>query len=382
MSGIPPWDIYNQMKDAMKPESEAELSEMVRAARGALSLRGGGTRGVAFGAGESLETSGLTGIRLYEPGALTLVVGAGTSVAEVEAVLTAERQRLAFEVPDMRAVLGRQGVSTIGGMAATNASGPRRVQAGAARDHMLGVRFVDGMGTVVKSGGRVMKNVTGLDLVKLLAGSHGTLGVLSEVAFKVQAVPEAEVSLCARVGVTEGLAMLRKALGSPFEVSGAAYGSFGALLWVEGMEASVRYRVGALQALLGGDWAEVAGKALWAGVRDGGGVGAGALWRVSVKPTGAERVVAVLQGVEHEATFDWGGGLIWIAVRGLADGGAALIRSAVAGVGHATLIRGPQGVPVFQPEAAGVAALSRALRAKFDPRGILNAGIFDLGDGG
>jgi glycolate oxidase FAD binding subunit len=375
------------MKDAMKPESEAELSEMVRASAGPLCLRGGGTRGVAFGAGEVLETSGLAGIRLYEPGALTLVAGAGTSVAEVEAVLAGERQRLAFEVPDMRSALGRAGVSTLGGVAAVNACGPRRVQAGSARDHMLGVRFVDGRGTVVKSGGRVMKNVTGLDLVKLLAGSHGTLGVISEVAFKVQAVPEAEVSLCAQVGVTAGLGLLRKALGSPFEVSGAAYGSFGAVLRVEGMAASVRYRVAALKALLGGDWVEIDGRGLWEKVRDGGGLGDGALWRVSVKPTEAARVVASLAEVEHEATFDWGGGLIWIAVRGLADGGAGLIRAAVSGVGHATLVRGPEGVPVFQPEAAGVAALSRALRAKFDPReilnhGILNAGILDRGVGG
>ena len=362
----------------MKPRDEAELCEMVRAASGPLSLRGGGTRGVAFGMGEVLETAGLRGIRLYEPAALTLVVAAGTALAEVEAVLAGERQRLAFEVPDMRAVLGRQGDSTMGGVAAVNACGPRRVQVGAARDHLLGVRFVDGMGNLVKSGGRVMKNVTGLDLVKLLAGSHGTLGVIAEVAFKVQAVPEAQVTLQAEVGLVAGLGLLRKALGSPFEVSAAAYGRFGALLRVEGMAASVRYRAAALQDLLAGDWAEVAGNGLWQSVRDGGGLGAGALWRVSVKPTAAADVVAALAGVEHEATFDWGGGLIWIAVRGVADGGASLIRAAVAGLGHATLVRG-DCAPVFQPEAAGVAALSRALRAKFDPRGILNAGIMDHG---
>jgi glycolate oxidase FAD binding subunit len=140
------------------------------------------------------------------------------------------------------------------------------------------------------------------------------------------------------------------------------------------MDASVRYRAQALQELLGGDWAEVEGKALWAEVRDGAGLGGGALWRVSCKPTAAESVVAALAGVEHDATFDWGGGLIWIAVRGLPDGGASVIRGALAGVGHATLVRG-SGAAVFQPEAPGVAALSRALRAKFDPRGILNAGI-------
>ncbi len=366
------------MKDAMKPASEAELSELVRAALGPLSLRGGGTRGVAFGCGAVLETSGLSGIRLYEPGALTLVAGAGTPLAEVEAMLAGERQRLAFEVPDLRRVLRRIGVSTLGGVVAVNACGPRRVQVGAARDHLLGVRFVDGMGDVVKSGGRVMKNVTGLDLVKLMAGSHGTLGVISEVAFKVQAVPEAQVTLQASVPMAEGLGLLRRALGSPFEVSGAAYGRFGALLRIEGMAASVRYRARVLRALLGGDWVEVEGTAHWAAVRDGGGLGEGALWRVSCKPTAAEAVMAALAGVEHEATFDWGGGLIWIVVRGVADGGASDIRGALAGVGHATLVRGA-GAAVFHPEAPGVAALSRALRAKFDPRGILNAGIFEQG---
>ncbi len=367
----------SKWKDVMRPSDEAELSEMVRAARGALAVRGGGTRGVAFGDGEVVETSGLSGIRLYEPGALTLVAGAGTSVAEVAAVLAGERQRLAFEVPDLRGVLGREGVSTLGGVVAVNACGPRRVQVGACRDHLLGVRFVDGMGNVVKSGGRVMKNVTGLDLVKLFAGSHGTLGVITEVAFKLQAVPEAEVTLQSARPLAEGLALLRKALGSPFEVSGAAYGSFGVLLRIEGMGASVRYRAGALKALLGGDWAEGDGK-LWAMVRDGGGLGKGALWRVSCKPTAAEAVVSALAEVDHEATFDWGGGLIWIAVRGFADGGAARIRGALAGVGHATLMRG-SGAAVFHPEAPGVAALSAALRAKFDPTGILNAGIFERG---
>ena len=358
----------------LQPQSEAELGQMVRAAQGPVSLRGGGTRGVAYGPGTVLETAGLSGITLYEPGALTLVAGAGTPLAEVEAVLSAQNQRLAFEAPDLRRALQRQGVSTLGGVVATNASGPRRVQAGAARDHLIGVRFVDGMGTIVKSGGRVMKNVTGLDLVKLMAGSHGTLGVITEVAFKLQAVPECAVTLQTQVPLSAGLGLLRRALGSPFEVSGAAYGPFGAALRVEGMEASVRYRAAALKALLGGDWVETAGDALWAGVRDAHGLDDGALWRVSCKPTAAEGVVGALAGVAHQATFDWGGGLIWIAVQGVGDAGAALIRGAVAGVGHATLMRG-RGAAAFAPEAAGVAALSRALRAQFDPKGILNAGI-------
>ena len=364
----------------MQPVTELELAEAVRDAPGALCVRGGGTRG-PVGSGDVLDTSGLRGISLYEPGSLTLVAGAGTALAEVEAVLAGERQRLAFEPADLRLLLGRTGVPTLGGVAAANASGPRRIQAGAARDHMLGLRFVDGAGNVVKSGGRVMKNVTGLDLVKLLAGSHGTLGVISEVSLKVQAIPEAEVSLVAALGLEAGLAALRRALGSPYDVTGAAYlAGVGAMVRLEGMAGSVRYRSGALQAALGGAWDlrdSAASATLWRDVRDVTAFAgqAGAVWRVSVKPSDALRVVAGLAGVAHQALFDWGGGLIWLLVP---TGEAALVRSLVAGRGHATLVRplpGMAGVPVFQPEAAGVAALSRGLRAQFDPRGILNAGL-------
>lgn len=364
----------------MRPESEAELSEMLRGAEGPVAVRGGGTRGIGGTQGTVLQTSGLAGIRLYEPGALTLVAGAGTPLAEVEAVLAGERQRLAFEVPDLRRVLGREGVSTLGGVAAANACGPRRVQVGSARDHLLGVRFADGLGRVVKSGGRVMKNVTGLDLVKLLAGSHGTLGVMSELAFKLQAMPEMVVTLRGEAPLGQALALLRRALGSPYDVSGAACGRFGVLLRIEGMEASVRYRVAALKAHLGGDWVEEEGPGPWAEVRDGGGlVEEGALWRVSCKPTAAEAVSAALSGVDHVASHDWGGGLIWIRVRGEADDGAGRIRGALAGgLGHATLMQG-LGAPAFPPEAPGVVALSRALRGKFDPRGILNTGLLNTG---
>ena len=352
----------------MRPTTEAELSEVIRSA-GPVQIRGGGTRQIGRSTAAVLQTAGLSGVELYEPGALTLVAKAGTPVAEVQALLATERQRLAFEVPDLRRLLARDGVSTLGGVVAANASGPRRVQVGACRDALLGVRFVDGLGCVVKNGGRVMKNVTGYDLVKLMAGSHGSLGVLSEVSFKVQAMPEAEVTLTADLPLAEGLAALRKALGSPYDISGAAWAAGRAMIRLEGMAGSVAYRAGQLRALLG--FHEAA--ADWAALRD---VTAfadkpGAVWRLSLKPTEAARLVTTL-GLE--AICDWGGGLVWL----LDPTGSTDVRGAVAGIGHATLMRplpGMAAVPVFPTEPAAVAALTAGLRAKFDPRGMFNPGM-------
>ena len=363
------------MKDEMmRPVTEAELAEAVAGASGPLLVCGGGTRTLGHAEGAVLETGGLTGVELYEPGAVTLVVKAGTPLAEVERVLAGERQRLAFEVPDMRGLLGREGVSTIGGVLAANATGPRRVQAGAARDAALGVRFVDGIGSVVKNGGRVMKNVTGYDLVKLLAGSRGTLGVLSEVSFKVQALPEAQATLIVEgFGDEAGLAALRSALGSPFDVSGAARHSGRSLIRVEGMAGSVAYRAGQLRERVGGDVAVVEGDAsakLWREVRDVVPLQGkpGEVWRIATLPTVAAEVVARSGG---EALWDWGGGLIWLLAE---PGQGAEVAAAVAGRGHATLVKG-EGGPVFPPEGPDVAALVAGLKAKFDPRGILNRGM-------
>lgn len=353
----------------MRPETEAELADLVRGARGPVVVRGGGTRALGACAGDALETGGLSGIVLHEPGALTLVAQAGTPVAVVEAALAAEGQRLAFEVPDMRALLGRAGASTIGGVVAANASGPRRVQVGAARDFVLGVRFVDGEGRIVKNGGRVMKNVTGYDLVKLLAGSHGTLGVLTEVALKVLPAPAAEATL-ALDGLDDAAAVaaMGRALGSPYEVSGAAHWpGRGTFLRVEGLAAQVDYRARALQGLLGGrievapPWAEIRDAACFAGV-------AGDVWRLSVRASDAPGLVARAGALG--CLYDWGGGLVWLLMPAGADLRARLGDFA----GHATLVRGT-GAAVFQPERPGVAALTAGLRARFDPRGLFNAGL-------
>jgi glycolate oxidase FAD binding subunit len=366
----------------MRPANETELAEAIRAAAGPLRVRGGGTREVGRPvAGEVLETGGLSGITLYEPGALTLVAGAGTPLAEVEAALAAEGQRLPFEPPDWRGLLGTTGDSTLGGVVAANASGPRRLMAGACRDSLIGVRFVDGRGTVVKNGGRVMKNVTGYDLVKLLAGSWGTLGVLTEVAFRVLPVPESAATvILPGLGVAQAVAAMATATGSPFEVSGAAWSPQGAMLRIEGFAASVAYRAGRLCDLLAPfgpvevEEGREAVAARWRGIRDGAAFAGrpGDVWRLSVKPSDAPGIVA---RIGAEVRLDWAGGLIWA----LAEPGTDLRARIGAFAGHATLMRAaPETrakIAPFQPEPAPLAALADGLRAQFDPRGLLNPGL-------
>ena len=355
------------------PSDEAELSELVASATAPLCISGGGTRGVhADGAG--LSTSALSGITLYEPGAMTVVAKAGTPVAEIEAALAAENQRLAFEPMDHRALLGTTGTPTIGGVMAANISGPRRISVGAARDFLLGVRYVDGMGQIVKNGGRVMKNVTGYDLVKLMAGAHGTLGVLSEVSLKVLPRPEAQSTLVLH-GLDDQAAVgaLAGALGSPFEVSAGAHDPAAGetLLRLEGFSESVSYRVEQLKTLLGGEiTVEENNIARWEAWRDVASFADvdGDVWRISCKPSDGPALAA--KSGAQEVLYDWAGGLIWLRTVAGYD-----LRSALGGYdGHATLVRGT-GQARFQPESAGVARLTAGLRARFDPHGLLNAGL-------
>jgi glycolate oxidase FAD binding subunit len=370
----------------LTPANELELSEMVMSARAALRIMGGATRPIGRPvSGEALSVAGMSGVELYEPGALTIVAKAGTPLAEVEALLAKENQRLPFEPMDHRVLLGTDGEPTIGGVVAANVSGPRRIQAGACRDSLIGVRFVDGTGTVLKNGGRVMKNVTGYDLVKLLAGSWGTLGVLTEVAFKVLPDTETQASvLIEGLSPHQAVEAMSTALGSPFEVTGAAHLPGGdaplTMLRLEGFAASVAYRTERLSALLAPfgnvrtetDAASV--RAAWRAVRDVEALAGlpGDVWRVSVKPSDAPDIAAMAGG---DAIFDWGGGLIWICL----PEGTDLRARLGAFAGHATLVRASEDtrarIAPFQPEAAPIAALSEGLRKQFDPRGILNPGL-------
>lgn len=342
----------------MRPDGEAALAEAIRSARAPLSVTGGGTRlEPGEGQGARLDTRGLTGVTLYEPEALTLVVAAGTPLASVVDILAAEGQMLAFEPPASPG-------STIGGVAAANASGPRRLQAGAARDALIGLRFIDGQGNLVRNGGRVMKNVTGYDLVKLMAGSRGRLGVLTELAFRTAPIPQSRLTLCLPArDAAAAIPALAAALGGPFDVSGAAWlPGRGALIRLEGLEGSVRLRAEALRKTLApfGDPGDAQDDP-WPLLRCPNTHDPQAdLWRIICRPSQA---AALLAALPEPCSLDWGGALIHVALP------AGELPQLPRFSGHARRIRGAQ--PAILPAPDPVAArLDAGLRARFDPRGI------------
>jgi glycolate oxidase FAD binding subunit len=383
------------------PRDEQDASAIVTEAAGRrtpLSLMGSGTKAAIGRPAQTeatLSSAGLTGVTLYEPAELVIAARAGTPLAEVVRTLGLRNQELPFEPIDYRGLLGSTGEPTIGSVAAANLSGPRRIMAGAARDSLIGVRFVNGRGEAVKSGGRVMKNVTGLDLVKLMAGSWGTLGFLTEVTFKVLPKAERAATLIFR-GLDDARAIeaLSQALGSPYEITGAAHipsvdqAGASTLLRIEGFSFSVEYRLGELRRLLKRygtpDIVERKGAdALWQSVRDATLIADPrdrAVWRVSTAPTKApELTAAIARSLDARWFYDWGGGLVWIATDPRGDAGAAAIRKALRTTGgHATLVRAPAevraAVDVFEPQAEALMRVSAGIKASFDPAGIFSPG--------
>jgi glycolate oxidase FAD binding subunit len=361
----------------------------------------------------TLDLSALTGVTLYEPEELVLSAKAGTPLAEIEALLAANGQQLAFEPMDYAAILGGVGGrGTIGGALAANVSGPRRIKTGAARDHFLGVGAVSGRGESFKSGGRVVKNVTGYDLCKLMAGSWGTLAAMTDVTIKVLPRAETEQTLLIRgLEPARAVAAMTSAMGSSCDVSGAAHlpadvaartpvheigGGAVTALRLEGFSPSVIERKRMLAALMHpfGELASVdeqASRALWIAIRDASPFaadglsqsppqGAPPLWRISTAPSrGAELAALIATAAQAQMFFDWAGGLIWAMFGDSDDTGAALVRRAVAATGgHATLIRAPAparaSIDVFAPQDAAVAALTKRVKESFDPKGVLNPG--------
>jgi glycolate oxidase FAD binding subunit len=395
------------------PADVDELSEAVAEALAIeepLEIVGGGSKrglGRTVQAAHTLDLSRLAGIRDYAPSELVLTAGAATPLAEIEGALAEHGQMLAFEPPGWGGLLGIEDAApTLGGVLACNLSGPRRIKAGAARDHFLGFRAVSGRGEIFKAGGKVVKNVTGYDLPKLMAGSYGTLAALEEVTVKVLPQPEtAATVLFAGISPETAGRLMVAALGSPHEVSGAAYLPPGTAmplalpvrpgavaLRIEGPAPSVAFRRDALlrehkdsgsASTL--DASESA--AFWRAIGEVAplsALGERAIWRVSVAPArGAVLGEALARGLDAVWYADWGGGLLWLAVTEQGDGGAAAIRAALRGdagqgTGHATLIKASpalrRAVPVFEPQPPSLAALSRRVKDAFDPKHILNPG--------
>ena len=399
------------MAESLAPTDADGLADAVRwAVAGECPLdvvAGGSKRGLGrpVQSAATLSLAAFDGIVDYQPSELVLTAQAATPLATIEAAVEAERQMLAFEPADYAPLLSANGGATLGGALACNLSGPRRIKAGAARDHFLGVHAVSGRGERFKAGGRVVKNVTGYDVCKLLAGSYGTLAVMHEVTVKVLPAPErTRTVLLFGLEPAAALEALGAALGSAHEVSGAAHmpagvaarsavsyvagaGAAVTAVRVEGFPASVEARCEALRALLGrfGPVEELHSKnsaALWREIRD---VRAfaddeGPLWRLSLPPaSGAEAAAQVAAAAEARALFDWGGGLVWLAVDGAEDAGEAAVRAAAkAAGGHATLVRAEAPMraarAVFQPQTTGLAALSARIKRAFDPAGVLNPG--------
>ena len=399
------------MEQALKPGTVDELVQAIEwAVAGVhpLEVTGGGSKramGRPMQVERTLDLSAFSGILEYEPEELVLTAGAATPLAEIEAALDEKGQMLAFEPADYGALLGAEGGATLGGVLACNLSGPRRINSGAARDHLLGFHAVSGRAEPFKAGGKVVKNVTGYDLCKLLAGSWGTLAALHEVSIKVMPAPEhIRTVLVGGLDADGANAAFEKAMASPHDVSGAAHlpaalaarsqvsyvaeaGASVTAFRVEGIGPSVEARSEVLRGMFAslGDIEELHSmnsRRFWCEIRDAAPFAgdARALWRISLPPTSGARLIAALQGrLVSESYFDWAGGLVWLAVAAAEDAGAEVLRDAVREEGgHATLLRAPGDiramVPVFQPPAPAIAQLSARLKESFDPTGVLNPG--------
>jgi glycolate oxidase FAD binding subunit len=408
--------------DILKVRDAADVEQVVQAALAneqPLEILGHGSKrsiGHALATNAVLDMSALDAVVSYEPNELLLTVGAGAPLADVLSLIDSKNQHFAFEPMNPAMLLGTgRDPGTIGGMLATGFAGPRRVKDGGARDHLLGAHAVSGFGETFKTGGKVVKNVTGYDLCKLLCGSWGTLAVMTEVTLKVMPRPESQCTLVLR-GLDDVTAVraMTAALGSPYDVSGAAHlpasvlrdtdarlmeiadGKALTLLRLEGIAASVKHRAGSLTAALSvyGTTDVVdddVSAGLWPFVRDvtpfaaEGVFGERPVWRIVCPPASGGKLGQGLAGdTGGEVLYDWGGGLIWAALPPDSDAHAALVRGrAETAGGHATLVRARETlrdtIDVFHPPQSGVAALTQRVKHSFDPKDLLNRGRMTRG---
>jgi glycolate oxidase FAD binding subunit len=409
-TSCPVFEAVNAEPATLEPRDTQDVAAAVAWALGAkraLRITARGTKqalGSPVSAQGTLDISRLSGIVSYEPGELVLTARAATPLEEIEAALASHRQHLAFEPPKLGAMLdGASAAGTLGGVVAVGLSGPRRFKAGAVRDHVLGIAGVSGRGESFVAGGKVVKNVTGYDLPKLMTGSYGTLAVLTEITLKVLPAPEdVRTLLVLGLRAREAVKVMTEALQSAAEVSGACHLPAGLVvpgkpasdaataLRLEGVGPSVESRMSQVRERLHRAGAHVlldreASLALWAAVRDlspfAGPARRGIVWRLSVPPAASATVAErIEQAVPHvQLMFDWGGGLIWVRLPDESDARAEAIRGAIdATGGHATLMRAPEPVRaatgVFHPQPEALAALSRRVKKQFDPEDLLNRG--------
>ncbi len=437
--------------DIITPESEEALAEAIAETAGRerrLRITGHGTRsglGAPVAADAVLRTTELKGVEEYQPEELTFTALAGTPLAEIEAMLAQRRQMLPFEPPRFAEVLAAYGAQqppatetagaavdhsaddagTLGGVVSVGMAGPRQILRWSVRDHVLGFSAVNGRGELFKAGGRVVKNVTGYDLPKLMSASFGTLAVLTRLTVRVLPAPERAITLtCRGLDAPAAVAAMSRAMLTPAEVSAACWlpetlvpaalktgapedatgGGTLTCLRVEGFAGSLKSRAEMLRAAMQGhgDWTLAEGEAwddFWAGLRDVRPMLAGAaeevpegdagrhwLWRITLAPASGGKLAAALMDKLQAAHLfiDRAGGLIWLslplpALPDAADGAEALRRVCGECGAQAMLFAAPQeyraAVPVFAPQPQALAALQQRVRTQFDPAGIFNPGI-------
>ena len=366
----------------LEPRDTQDLIQIVgdAAASGTkLELRGGGTK-AGFGAPRDsavVSLSHISGVVDYAPAELVLTVRPGTTLADVEALVAGEGQMLAFEPwGDDRA--------TIGGTVAAGIAGSRRVTAGGARDHLLGFTAVSGRGETFVAGAKVVKNVTGYDLPKLMAGSWGRIGAMTELTLKVLPRPRQTATMVATgMSVETAYAAMACALGSNAEVSAAAHLKTGeVLLRVAGFAPSVEARRAVLPGLLSHHCAltilpEADVAALWRRAMTGSDLAGYVRWDVHLPPRHAPALIGVLQPLGIDWAMDWGGGRVWVAL----DRGDETVREEAMRLGgEARLVMAPaemrSRVSAFQPRQAGIMALEQRVRRAFDPAGVFATARF------